>query len=78
MGRVRAAAAAAASSIGGEEAYALLRQLLEKDPDWQVKSTCQGFITSWENAIQRRAEFDEVDEWLAANTAEYNENKKQA
>ena len=40
----------------------------EKDPDWQVKSTCQAFISRWENAIQDRVAFDEVDRWLAENT----------
>lgn len=64
-GRVRAAAAAALGNIGGEEAYRLLRQLMQADPDWQVKSTCQSFIGSWEAAIMDKVTFDEVDEWIA-------------
>ncbi|MGI5825228.1 MAG: HEAT repeat domain-containing protein, partial [Bacillota bacterium] len=68
LGRVRAAAAAALGSIGGEEVYLVLKEMQEKDPDWQVKSTCQNFISSWENAIQDRVAFDEVDRWLAENT----------
>ena len=76
VGNVRAAAAASLGSVGGEEAYAILRQLIEKDPDWQVKSTCQNFITSWENAIQDKVVFDEVDEWLAENAAEYDQDQE--
>ncbi len=76
VGSVRAAAAAALGSLGGEEAYAILRQLIEKDPDWQVKSTCQNFITSWENAICDKVEMDEVDEWLEDFAAA--ESEKQA
>ena len=67
-GKIRSAAAAALGQIGGEKCYVILKDIQEKDPDWQVKSTCQAFISRWENAIQDRVAFDEVDRWLAENT----------
>ena len=78
VGNVRAAAAASLGSVGGEEAYAILRQLIDKDPDWQVKSTCQNFITSWEQAICDKVAFDEVDQWLDEYTAGVVSDEKQA
>lgn len=79
VGNVRAAAAASLGSLGGEEAYAILRQLIEKDPDWKVKSTCQNFITSWEKAICDKVAFDEVDEWLDEYAAgDLTDDEKQA
>lgn len=79
-GRIRSAAAAALSNIGGEEVYVILKEMMEKDPDWQVKSTCQTFVSAWENAIHDRVAFDEVDQWLEENTipAEDLQEKKNA
>lgn len=75
-GKVRAAAAAALGNIGGEESYTVLKHLMEADPDWQVKSTCQGFISSWEAAVMDKVAFDEVDEWMAEQQADAVEEKQ--
>lgn len=78
-GRVRAAAAAALGKLGGQEVYAILQELRQRDSDWQVKSTCQTFLTAWENDIRNRVAADEVDLWLAeqaAETAVTEEEKK--
>ncbi len=76
-GRVRAAAAAALGKLGGQEVYAILRELRQRDPDWQVKSTCQTFLTAWENNIRSQVAVDEVDLWLAGQTEEIPETEEQ-
>ncbi len=63
-GKVRAAAAAALSDIGGEEVVITLQKMAEADADWQVKTTCQAFLSRWSDYIQSSVAVDEADLWL--------------
>ena len=43
---------------------ATLRTMAAEDQDWQVKMTCQAFLTRWEERIQENLAKDEAPLWL--------------
>ena len=74
VGKVRAAAAATLSAIGGEAVVATLRTMAAEDQDWQVKMTCQAFLTRWEESIQENLAKDEAALWLKDTAVQEEEN----
>jgi HEAT repeat protein len=66
--KVRAAATAALAEIGGDgehqEIILELKKIYERDQDWQVKSTCQAFLSRWEDGIMADIAVDEAHMWL--------------
>ena len=66
--KVRAAACAALAEIGAdtaqEEIIPELKRIYETDQDWQVKSTCQAFLSGWEDGIMADIAIDEAELWL--------------
>ena len=66
--KVRAAAAAALAEIGNngehQEVIPVLKNIFQTDQDWQVKTTCQTFLSRWEEEIMAEIAIDEAHLWL--------------
>lgn len=66
--KVRAAACAALAEIAADaehhEIILELKNIYENDQDWQVKSTCQAFLSRWEDGIMADIAVDEAHLWL--------------